>query len=542
MQFCAQPEQDESVLLLGVRRIRKQEAVLVIEDSDGVREADTVLALVSEILALVPGSPDGGRTRPTRSPPALPPAPATRSTPPLQAVPGAQHPLIPPRPFLRYIPSMRDVPRIIRAWCLYDWASSAFVTSVVVALFPPFFRSLARSAGMTEGGATAAWGYVTALSLALVALLGPFLGALADRANARKRGLALAVAVGIAATAAFALLPPGGWRMAALLFLVADLGFGCANVFYESLLPHVASPGRLDDVSTRGYALGYVGGGLLLALHLAAVQRPGWFGLPDAGAAVRAAFASVALWWALFSLPLLRDVPEPAAGATAGRRGALAAGKDAWARLAATARELRRHRTLALFLAAFWLYNDGIGTIVKMATAYGDEIGIGLADMLIALVLTQFVGIPCAIGFGRLAGRIGAKRSILVGLGVYLLISIGAIWMRTAAHFYALALAVGLVQGGTQALSRSLFSRLVPAERSGEFFGFFSTSARLAGIAGPLAFGLVTQWTGTGRWGIAILVAFFAAGGALLTRVPDDAGRGGANLDLQPGSGDARRV
>ncbi len=407
--------------------------------------------------------------------------------------------------------------RAVNAWCLYDWANSAFATTVMAAFFPPFYRALALRAGLADADATAAWGYTTAAALLGAALLGPLLGAVADHTGGKKRWTAGFAALGILATASFALLQPGQWRLATALFILANIGFSGSIVFYEALLPHVAPPGEMDRVSARGYALGYVGGGLLLALNVAWLARPGLFGFADQGGAVRAAFVSVAVWWALFTIPFLRGVPEPPAVRLPGEpAGALRAGL---ARLAATARELRRYRQLSLFLVAFWIYNDGIGTIIKMATAYGDEIGIGLADMSGALLLTQFVGVPCSLLFGRLAGRIGARGSILIALGVYVVIAAGGWFMRTPAHFYALAFLVGTVQGGSQALSRSLFGAMTPRHRAAEFFGFFSTSSKLAGIAGPVLFGAVAQATGGSRLAIVSLVAFFLAGGALLTRV-----------------------
>jgi UMF1 family MFS transporter len=424
----------------------------------------------------------------------------------------------------------RERRAIVRAWCLYDWASSAFVTSVVVVLLPPFFRSLAERAGMASTNATAAWGYATALGMLVIALLAPWIGAAADNQGMWKRPFLRFLALGALATFALAGVPSHGWLLAMLVFLIADLGFAGANVLYESLLPRIAPPGEIDRISVRGYALGYVGGGLLLVLHLAWVSWPAAFGLPGQDFAVRLAFASVAVWWVLFTVPLVRRLPETRGADTKRRREVdrggvnerVAAWLAPWRRLHQTLREIRRYRQLTLFLAAFWLYNDGIGTIIKMATAYGDEIGIGLRDMMIALVITQFVGVPCALLFGRLAEWFGAKRSVLLGLCIYLLIAIGALFMRRPVHFYMLAVGVGLVQGGTQALSRSLFARLVPRDRTGEFFGLFSTSARLAGIAGPFAFALVSQAAGSSRLGILIIIVFFVTGGLLLTSVRFD--------------------
>ncbi len=331
----------------------------------------------------------------------------------------------------------------------------------------------------------------------------------------------MAAGVGILATALFATLGSSDWRTAAWLFVVANLGFSTSILFYESLLPSLASGTDMDRLSTRAYGLGYAGGGLLLVINLAWVLEPAWFGLDGTAAAVRASFLSVALWWGVFAVPLLRHVPEPVTRC-ATRGTDLAAG---FRRLTATFREIRRYRELTVFLAAYWIYNDGIGTIVKMATAYGAEIGVGMTHLMGALVLTQVIGIPCALLFGRLAGRVGPRRAILLGLGVYLVISVGGYFMATAWHFYVLAGLVGTVQGGAQALSRSLFGSMVPRHRSAEFFGFYAMSGKLAGVAGPLIFGLVSQATGTSRLGILSLVVFFIVGGWLLTRVDVEGGR-----------------
>ncbi len=418
---------------------------------------------------------------------------------------------------------MNDHQRQVRAWCLYDWANSAFATTVMAALYPPFFRSLATAAGLAPYQATAFWAYFAAAAMVLVSVASPLLGAVADHSGRRKRFLAAFALLGVTATSAFALNGPDTWLLAGCLFVAANVGFAGGNVFYESLLPAVAPQGALDRISARGYALGYLGGGLLLVVNALWVTRPDWFGFPDRGVAVKASFGSVALWWAVFTVPLLRRVPEPPADRLAGdASSAFAAGLR---RLGTTFREVRRHRQLLLFLAAFWIYNDGISTIIKMATAYGDEIGIGLEHLVGALVLTQFVGFPFALLFGRLGERAGAKRGILLGLAVYTAISVGGFFMRTPLHFYLLAGLVGTVQGGSQALSRSLFASMVPRHKSAELFGFYGASSKFAGIFGPLAFGIASQLSGSGRMGILVLVAFFVVGGGLLLAVDVDEGR-----------------
>lgn len=412
--------------------------------------------------------------------------------------------------------------RARRAWCLYDWANSAFATTVMAALFPPFFRQLALTAGSSESGATALWGYVTAGGLLFTALLSPLLGAAADAAGTRKRGLAASAAAGVVLTALLATLGGARWPAAALLYTGASLAFSLSIVFYESLLPHLATGPELDALSARAYGLGYAGGGLLLVLNLACVLKPAWFGLGGVGAAVRVSFLTVAVWWAVFTLPLLRHVPEPPAAGTA--VGPVAALR----RLGATFHEIRRYRDLGLLLVAYWVYNDGIGTIVKMATAVGAELGIGLPHLLGALVLTQAVGVPSSYLFATVSRRTGPRPLVLGALAGYALITVGALFLRTTLHFYLLAAAVGLVQGGAQALSRSLFASMVPRHQAAEFFGFFGASGRLAGVVGPLVFGLTAQAGGGGRLGIVSLIVFFVAGGLLLLRVDPAAGQAAA--------------
>jgi UMF1 family MFS transporter len=413
--------------------------------------------------------------------------------------------------------------KIINSWCMYDWANSAFATTIMAAMFPPFYRSLALEAGLSQSNATAAWAYTTSGALLVVALFAPVLGAISDHTGGKKWYIAFFAALGIIATGLFVILGDDTYVLASILFIGGNVGFAGANIFYESILPHIASKGDIDQVSTRGYALGYVGGGVLLVVNVLWYMQPELFFMPDVGFALRAAFFSVAVWWAIFSIPLFRNVPEPVVVREAGMpENPIAAG---FTRLGATFRKVTRYKQLFVFLVAFWIYNDGIGTIIKMATAYGDEIGISLTDMTIALIITQFVGIPFSFAFGSLARRLGTKRSILLALGVYVLISIAGFFMQTALHFYVLAFMVGTVQGGSQALSRSLYGTLVPRNQSAEFFGFFSTSSKFAGIFGPLLFGLVSQIAGASRLSILSVILFFVVGGLVLTRVDVEEGR-----------------
>jgi len=280
----------------------------------------------------------------------------------------------------------------------------------------------------------------------------------------------------------------------------------------------------MDRVSTAGYALGYVGGGLLLAANLAWIQKPDWFGLPGSEAAVRASFASVAIWWLAFSVPLFRRVPEPARQLTAGETPGENPVVAAFGRLGGTFRELRTFRNAFLMLLAFLIYNDGIQTIIRMATTYGTEIGLGQTPLIAAFVITQFVGIPFAFLFGGLAGRIGAKRAVFLALGAYVCIAVLGYNMRTAAHFLTLAVLVGMVQGGAQALSRSMFANMIPRHKSSEYFAFFGVFEKFAGIFGPAIFAAVIGLSGSSRSAILSVIAFFLIGGSLLAFVDVDAG------------------
>ena len=413
--------------------------------------------------------------------------------------------------------------RAINSWAMYDWANSAFATTVMAGFMPVYFRELAKAAGMTSVQATSAWGYIATIALILVALLAPGMGYMADRMAGKKRFLTIFAVLGSLASIALYLPHGDMFRLAGILYVLGNIGFAGANVFYNALLPHIAKEDEIDQVSVKGYALGYVGGGLLLVINVLMFSFPQWFGIADAGMAVRLSFVTVGIWWLGFTIPLWRQVAEPPTAHTevVGFGEALSSG---FKEIAQTFHKIRQYPQAFKLLLAFWIYNDGIGTIIKMATAYGDEIGIDQTGMIGALALVQFVGIPFSFAFGWLSRKLGTKNSILLGLGLYSAISIGGYFMQVAWHFWLLAFMVGLVQGGTQALSRSLFGAMVPKDRSGEFYGFFSMSDKFAGIFGPLAFATVGLITGTSRFGIVSLLIFFVVGGILLMRVDEKEG------------------
>jgi len=414
--------------------------------------------------------------------------------------------------------------RDLRAWAMYDWANSAFQTTIIAAVFPIYFQRVA-AADLPGAVATERFAWATTIAILIVAIVAPVLGAVADYGGWKKKFLAGFLAVGVLATAAMYSIQRGDWMLALVLFVVGNVGVAGSIVFYESLLPHIASEQELDRVSSAGYAMGYVGGGILLAINLAMIQKPGWFGLADAGIATRWSLASVALWWVVFSLPLFRHVPEPGRLLDEGETGAEGPVRAAASRLAVTFRELRQYKQAFLFLLAFLIYNDGIQTIIRMATTYGAEIGLDDSAMITALLITQFVGIPFAFLFGMIADRIGAKRSVFIGLGAYAVITLLGYRMSNNIQFFALSVLVGMVQGGTQALSRSMFAAMIPRDKSSEFFAFFGVFERYAGILGPAIFAWTVAQTGSSRNAILSVLAFFVIGALILSRVDVEEGR-----------------
>jgi len=399
---------------------------------------------------------------------------------------------------------------------MYDWANSAFATTVMAAVLPIYYS---RVAGSTLPGntATAYWGYTIAIALLITALLAPIMGAIADYSGVKKKLLMAFAGMGIVATALLYFVTTGDWMMASLFFIIGNIGFATSEVFYNSLLPEVAGPENIDQVSTKGYALGYLGGGILLGINVLMIEL-----MSDKVLASRLSFVTVSIWWAVFTIPIIKNVREPKVENTAGEN--VNPVRAGFKRLARTFKELRNYRQLLLFLIAFWIYNDGIGTIIKMATIYGAEIGIDETSLIGALLMTQFVGIPFAFAFGRLASYTGTKNSILLGLFVYTIISISGYFMKTSLHFWILAFLVGTVQGGTQALSRSLFGSMLPRSKRCEFYGFYGMSSKFAGIVGPLVFAVITQLTGSSRLSIVSLIVFFLVGAFLLYRVDEKEG------------------
>jgi UMF1 family MFS transporter len=410
-----------------------------------------------------------------------------------------------------------------RAWAWYDWANSAYFTTIVTAVFPAFYATYAAD-GLEPAQATARFGAITTVSVAFIAFGSPILGAIADFTGIKKKLLAIFMMIGVTAAAAMVFIERGDWLLASILFFIGNIGVSGTTVFYDSLLPTVARADETDRVSAAGYALGYLGGGILLLLNLAWILQPQVFGFADTAAATKASFASVAIWWLVFSIPLLRRVPEPPVVLEAGEEANTNLLTAAFGRLGRTFREMRRYKHAFLLFIAMLLYQDGIQTIIRMASVYGAEIGIDQNAQIAAFVMVQFLGIPFSFAFGALGVRIGTKRALFIALAVYTAATIIGFFMTTVTQFFLLAAMVATVQGGAQALSRALFARLIPVNKSSEFFGFYAVAERFATVLGPLVFTASVLLTGSSRFAVLFIVTFFAAGAALLALVDEEEG------------------
>jgi len=406
----------------------------------------------------------------------------------------------------------------VLSWSMYDWANSAFATSILSGILPIYYSTVAAS-NLEPNTATIYWSYTLAISLVIIALLAPVFGAITDYSNKKKTFLKVFAGIGIFFTALLYFINSGDWLFASIIFILANTGFSLAEIFYNSLLKFVAKEDDVDRVSTFGYAFGYFGGGILLGINLLMFLY-----MEDTQLAAKLSFLSVSVWWAFFSIPIFKYVKEPSTNTNVENINFITIG---FSRMLSTVKEISKYRQPFIFLVAFWIYNDGIGTIIKLAIIYGAELGISPAALLGALLATQFIGIPFTILFGKMSKKIGTKNSIYVGLMVYTLISILAFFITTAIHFWILAIMVGTVQGGTQALSRSYYCTMIPEEKSAEFFGFYGMSSKFAGIFGPLLFAIVGTMTGSSRYGIVSIVIFFILGMILLSFVneKENAGR-----------------
>ncbi|TVX98790.1 MFS transporter [Cohnella terricola] len=404
-----------------------------------------------------------------------------------------------------------DDKKKINAWVMYDWANSTFATTIMAAVMPIYFIKVA-------GGTDGSWSFTQTAAAIIVALLSPLLGAIADHTGRKMAFLRVFSLIGAFASVAMAFIGPGDMWLASVLVVIGMIGFGTGNTFYDALLNDVSSPAQRERVSARGYALGYLGGGVLLAINLGLIL--GWesIGLPDSTAASQISFVMVGVWWVVFSLPLFRNLKDPKR-AQEDKGTAAAHLRSGMKRLKTTFSQIKKYPELLKFMLAYWFFFDGINTIIVMAASYGTTIGIEDNHLIAALLITQFVGFPASLLFGKLADRLGSKRMLYNSLIIYLIIVVLGYFMTSALHFYLLAIMVGLVQGGSQATSRAIFSKMIPPGRTAEFNGFLSFTSRFFSFGGPLVFGLVKLISDSSRSALLAVAFFFVVGIILLTFV-----------------------
>ena len=410
----------------------------------------------------------------------------------------------------------------IWSWAFYDWANSAFSTTVVAGFFPIFFGAYWADPNNVNQS-TLQLGIANSIASIIIALISPVLGAVADCASAKKKFLITFAFLGITMTGGLWFVGQGEWKLAVFVYVMASIGFMAGNIFYDSLLPIVAQRNKLDYVSSFGYGLGYLGGGLLFLINVLMYLNPDWFGIPDAATAVRISFVTVAVWWAIFTIPILLFVSEDKVQNEISIFGAISKG---FQQIKSTIHHIQNMKVIGRFLFAYWLYIDGVDTIIKMAVkaASSPEYGFETSDLIAALLMVQFIAFPSAIGYSWFAKKIGTKNAVFVAIGGYALATFLGYYMSERIHFFALAALIGLFQGGIQALSRSLYARLVPKNMEAEFFGFYNMLGKFASVVGPLLMGWITVITGSVRFGILSILILFIAGGVLLRGVDFEKG------------------
>lgn len=378
--------------------------------------------------------------------------------------------------------------KAVWGWAMYDWANSAYVTTVMSGFFPVFFKQY-WSYGADINTSTALLGFGNSIASLIVALMAPILGAIADKGSAKKKFMVLFAYLGVLMSIGLFMVQKGQWEMAIFIYIMGVIGFSGANIFYDSLLPSVAGEEKIDYVSSLGYSMGYLGGGLLFLINVLMTLMPQKFGLPDAAAAVRVSFLTVAVWWGMFTIVTIAWVKEPRSDSPPARgESVISAG---FHQLMGTFKKIRHMKVVMLFLVAYWFYIDGVDTIIRMAVDYGMSIGFESNDLILALLIVQFVGFPSALVFGRLGQKWGVRKSIYLAIGIYMAVTLWGTMMTQKIEFYILAIVIGLVQGGIQALSRSYYSRLIPAGKAAEFYGFYNMLGKFAVIIGPVLMGVV---------------------------------------------------
>ena len=410
---------------------------------------------------------------------------------------------------------MKENKRAVWSWAFYDWANSAYSTTVMAGFFPLFFKEYWADPH-NPSQSTFYLGMANSIASMVVAALAPLLGSVADQGSAKKKFLTFFAFLGVIMTGGLWMVAQGNWQMAVLFYVIATIGFASGNVFYDALLPGLASEERVDAVSSLGFGLGYLGGGLLFLVNVFMYLKPEIFGIPDGATAIKLSFLSVAVWWAVFTIPLILFVPEPKNYETIDFNNAIRMG---WVQLVQTFKEIRNMKVVGTFLLAYWFYIDGVDTIIRMAVDYGMSLNFPGESLIIALLIVQFVAFPAALIYGWLASKIGAKTGIMVGIIAYSFITLLGYFMTEAWHFYVLAILIGLFMGGIQALSRSLYTRIIPPDKSAEFFGFYNMLGKFAAIIGPALMGTIALVTGSARLSILSILLLFILGAFFLNKV-----------------------
>ena len=415
-------------------------------------------------------------------------------------------------------PTSKKLNKSAWSWALYDWANSAFATTVMAGFFPIFFKSYWAS-DLSDAESTFAIGSVNSLVGLLIAFSAPVLGAFADAGDSKRKFLFSFAFLGIITTGYLFFIPDSSWKLAVIFYGLGVIGFSGANVFYDSLLVTVSKEEERNRTSALGFSLGYLGGGILFFLNVIMFLYPNWFGLESQIDAVLWSFMSVALWWFIFSLPIYLNVKEPTQSSSGKSVNRIIT--EAFSSLVNTARSIKEYKSAVIFLLAYFLYMDGVDTIIRMATSYGSDIGLSATSMIQALLLTQFVGFPATLVFGYYADKFGYKYSLSFAIIVYIFVVLFSSQMDTALEFYVVACVVGLVQGGVQAISRSFFSTLIPTNKAAEFFGFYNFIGKSSVFIGPFMVSGIALVTGSPSYGILSLLILFIPGLILLWMVPD---------------------
>jgi len=416
---------------------------------------------------------------------------------------------------------MKENKRAVWSWAFYDWANSAYSTTVMAGFFPLFFKEYWADPH-NPSQSTFYLGMANSIASLVVAALAPLLGSIADQGSAKKKFLTFFAFLGVIMTGGLWMVAQGNWQMAVLFYVIATIGFASGNVFYDALLPGLASEERVDAVSSLGFGLGYLGGGLLFLVNVFMYLKPEIFGIPDGATAIKLSFLSVAVWWAVFTIPLILFVPEPKNYENIDFNNAIRMG---WVQLVQTFKEIRNMKVVGTFLLAYWFYIDGVDTIIRMAVDYGMSLNFPGESLIIALLIVQFVAFPAALIYGWLASKIGAKTGIMVGITAYSFITLLGYFMTEAWHFYVLAILIGLFMGGIQALSRSLYTRIIPPDKSAEFFGFYNMLGKFAAIIGPALMGTIALVTGSARLSILSILLLFILGAFFLNKVDIEEGK-----------------